>query len=78
MNDELKASDFVHLHAHTEFSRLDGLNHIPELVKKLAEDGQRACGITDHGTMSGTAEFETECKKNGIKPISGYGEPTST
>jgi DNA polymerase-3 subunit alpha len=29
---DLKPSDYVHLHNHTQFSLLDGLTKIPELI----------------------------------------------
>ena len=30
-----QGSDFVHLHVHTEYSMLDGLSRIPQLVEKV-------------------------------------------
>ncbi len=64
-------SDFVHLHVHTEYSLLDGMIKIKELVKKTKELGMRAVAMTDHGNMFGAIEFYQECEKNGIKPIIG-------
>lgn len=64
-------NDFVHLHVHTEYSMLDGLNKIPPLVKKAKEHGQKAIAITDHGGMYGCLHFYNACKKEGIKPIIG-------
>lgn len=62
---------FVHLHVHTEYSFLDGLSTIQELVTKAKQDGQPAIAITDHGGMAGVIEFYQECTKQGIKPIIG-------
>jgi len=62
---------FVHLHTHTEYSLLDGLTKIKELVKRAKELGMPAVAVTDHGTMFGTAEFYLAAKKEGIKPIVG-------
>ena len=62
---------FVHLHAHTEYSLLDGASKIPELVAYAKELGMPALAITDHGVMYGVIEFYKECQKQGIKPIIG-------
>ncbi|MCH5150698.1 MAG: DNA polymerase III subunit alpha, partial [Spirochaetales bacterium] len=63
--------NFVHLHNHTEYSLLDGMIKIPELVKRVKELGMDAVAITDHGNMFGAVEFYKECKKAKIKPIIG-------
>jgi DNA polymerase-3 subunit alpha len=63
--------DFVHLHNHTHYSLLDGLQKVPQMLDRVAELGQRAVAITDHGTMSGAIEFYKLCKERGIKPIIG-------
>ncbi len=62
---------FVHLHVHTQFSVLDGLSKIPELVKKAKDDGMTAVAITDHGNMFGVKSFHQTAVKEGIKPILG-------
>lgn len=62
---------FVHLHNHTQYSLLDGLTKIPEMVAFACEQGSPAVAITDHGVMYGVIEFYKECKKQGIKPIIG-------
>jgi DNA polymerase-3 subunit alpha len=67
----LKPSDYVHLHNHTQFSLLDGLTKIPELVKFAQETGMQAVAMTDHGTLSGTIEFYKEAKAKGVKPLIG-------
>ena len=64
-------NDFVHLHLHTEYSLLDGMNGIKPLVKRIKDLGMKGCAITDHGVLYGAHEFYEECKKNGIKPIIG-------
>lgn len=62
---------FIHLHTHSNYSLLDGLNRIPDLVKTAKKNGMHAMALTDHGNMYGTIEFYKECKKQGIKPIIG-------
>ena len=62
---------FVHLHVHTEYSLLDGACRIDRLMERLAEVGQTACAITDHGVMYGVVDFYKAAKKAGVKPIIG-------
>lgn len=62
---------FVHLHAHTDFSTLDGAARVPDLVGEAARLGQPALAITDHGNMNGAYDFYHECLKQGVKPIVG-------
>ena len=62
---------FTHLHNHTDYSMLDGISKIPELVAKAKELGMDSLAITDHGTMYGAVEFYSECKDQDIKPIIG-------
>ncbi len=64
-------SRFVHLHGHSEYSLLDGLSKIPQLVKTTKDLGMEAIAITDHGVMYGVIEFYKACLEAGIKPIIG-------
>src|SRR3989339_1276037 len=64
-------SKFVHLHGHSEYSLLDGLSKIPQLVKTAKDLGMEAIAITDHGVMYGAIEFYKACREAGIKPIIG-------
>ena len=65
------SGEFVHLHAHSEYSLLDGLSRIQPMVQRAAELGQPALALTDHGVMHGTVEFCRTCKSHGIKPLVG-------
>jgi DNA polymerase-3 subunit alpha len=67
----LKASDFVHLHNHTQYSLLDGLTKIDKLVAKVKEMGMDAVAMTDHGTLSGAVDFYMKARANDIKPVIG-------
>lgn len=62
---------FTHLHVHTEYSLLDGVNRISTLVAKVKELGMKGCAITDHGNMYGVYKFYSEMKNNELKPILG-------
>jgi DNA polymerase-3 subunit alpha len=61
----------VHLHAHSEYSLLDGACKIDAMAARAAEMGQPALGLTDHGVMNGAVELYKACRKHGIKPIAG-------
>ncbi len=70
---------FTHLHVHSYYSLMDGLNSPLELVQAAKAAGQKAIAITDHGTLSSHREMQIACKEEGIKPILGveaYISPT--
>lgn len=56
-------SKFTHLHVHTEYSFLDGMAKIPDLINKAYQDGMRAMAITDHGNMYGVLDFVGQVEK---------------
>jgi len=62
---------FVHLHLHTEYSLLDSVIRVSDLVKKMKANNMTTVAMTDHGTMLGLYPFWSECKKNDIKAIIG-------
>lgn len=64
-------TNFVHLHVHSEYSLLDGLPKIADLVAYVKKLGMGAVALTDHGVMYGAIEFYKECKASGIKPLVG-------
>jgi DNA polymerase-3 subunit alpha len=70
---------FVHLHVHSYYSLMDGLNSPAELAKAAKDAGQNSIAITDHGTLSSHRDFQIACKELDIKPILGveaYISPT--
>ena len=62
---------FTHLHLHTEYSLLDGMGRISDLVARARELGMDSLAITDHGAMYGVVEFYQAARAAGIKPILG-------
>ena len=64
-------NDFTHLHVHSEFSLLDGLGRINELVTQAKTLGFDSLAVTDHGALYGAVAFYQACKTAGIKPIIG-------
>jgi len=70
---------FTHLHVHSYYSLMDGLNSPLELVQAAKAAGQTSIAITDHGTLSSHREMQIACREEGIKPILGveaYISPT--
>jgi DNA polymerase-3 subunit alpha len=70
---------FTHLHVHSYYSLMDGLNSPAELAQAAKDAGQTALAITDHGTLSSHRDMQIACKEIGIKPILGveaYISPT--
>ena len=65
------SNDFVHLHTHSEYSLLDGLGRIDDLVTEAARLGHSALALTDHGAMHGVIEFYRACRNAEIRPIVG-------
>ncbi len=65
------AKDFTHLHVHTDYSLLDGLNRIEDLFNKVQEYKMDSVAITDHGVLYGAGEFWKMSHDFHIKPIIG-------
>ncbi|NGM88884.1 DNA polymerase III subunit alpha [Parapusillimonas sp. SGNA-6] len=62
---------FVHLRVHSEFSVVDGIGRIPDLVKRAAEFGQPAMALTDLNNVFGLIKFYKAARNKGVKPIAG-------
>ncbi len=62
---------FTHLHVHTEYSLLDGMCRIPQLIARAKELGMDSLAITDHGALHGVIDFYLQAKEAKIKPIIG-------
>ncbi len=65
------ASEFVHLHVHSQYSFLDGAIRVKDLVKRAKDQGTTAIALTDHGNMFGAISFYKACKEAGLKAILG-------
>ncbi len=63
--------NFTHLHLHTEYSLLDGMTRIDELMKRCKELGMDSVAITDHGVMYGAVEFYKAATAAGVHPVIG-------
>ncbi|HEX6791210.1 MAG TPA: DNA polymerase III subunit alpha [Candidatus Krumholzibacteria bacterium] len=65
------SASFVHLHAHSEYSLLDGSIKVGDLVRRAKELDMPAVALTDHGNMHGAIHFYRAAKKAGIRPVVG-------
>ena len=62
--------NFTHLHVHSQYSVLDGMSKVPDIVDKCLRTGMGAVALTDHGNMYGIKELLDYCKKiNGKNKI---------
>ncbi|MCA1324815.1 DNA polymerase III subunit alpha [Herbaspirillum sp. alder98] len=62
---------FVHLRLHSEYSIVDGLVRIDDVVKAAAKDGQAAMAVTDLANLFGMVKFYKAARGKGVKPIAG-------
>lgn len=67
----MSIKDFSSIHAHTEFSFLDGICSPSELVKAAKEKGLRSIAVTEHGHAHSHAEFYLSGKKEGVRTLLG-------
>lgn len=64
-------SKYIPLHTHTEYSLLDGMIRVNDLVNYAKDNDLPAIAITDHGVMYSAIEFYELAKKAGINPLIG-------
>ncbi|MDR0934600.1 MAG: PHP domain-containing protein, partial [Burkholderiaceae bacterium] len=62
---------FIHLRLHSEYSIVDGLVRIDDVVKAAASDAQPALALTDLSNLFGLIKFYKAARKSGVKPIAG-------
>src|SRR3990167_6363923 len=62
---------FTHLHVHSDYSLLDGLAKVDDLVLMAKNQGMSPLALTDHGAMYGSFKFYLSCRESGINPIIG-------
>jgi DNA polymerase III subunit alpha len=62
---------YASLHRHSDRSILDGIDRLPVGALRVAEMGQTALAVTDHGTLGGAVQHVEACAAVGIKPVLG-------
>ncbi|MFC7513441.1 DNA polymerase III subunit alpha [Herbaspirillum sp. GCM10030257] len=67
----MTSPQFIHLRLHSEFSIVDGLVRIDDVVKSASKDTQPALAITDLANLFGMVKFYKAARGKGIKPIAG-------
>ena len=67
----MPAPSFVHLRLHTEYSIVDGITRIGEVVDAAAADAMPALAITDLGNLFGAIKFFLAARGAGVQPIIG-------
>ena len=68
---KLNQPTLVNVHTHTEFSPLDGLSKVKELVDLAVKYNQPALAVTDHGVCAAHPHLNKISKAAGIKPLFG-------
>ncbi|RZO95216.1 MAG: DNA polymerase III subunit alpha [Gammaproteobacteria bacterium] len=63
--------DYVHLHVHSEYSLIDGIIRVDELVDQSVSLGYNSVALTDLTNLFGLIEFYRSARDKGIKPIVG-------
>src|SRR5690606_20024656 len=64
-------STFVHLRLHTEYSLLDSVVRVDELMSACAAAGMPAIALTDECNLFAMVKFYKAAQKRGVKPIVG-------
>ena len=62
---------FVHLRVHTEYSLVDSVIRVPELIAATAAAKMPAIALTDEHNLFAMVKFYREALKKGVKPLIG-------
>ena len=64
-------NSFVHLHLHSEYSLINSMVRLNDLVAQTLQNQMPAVAISDINNLYGAVKFFNKCVKQGIKPIIG-------
>ena len=67
----MPAPPYAELHAHTNFSFLDGASSPADLVARAVELGLSGLAVTDHQGLYGVVRFATAAQEAGLHPVIG-------
>ncbi|MGE0580984.1 MAG: DNA polymerase III subunit alpha [Steroidobacteraceae bacterium] len=67
----MSGAGFVHLRVHTEYSLVDSVVRVPELVAAAAAAGMPAIAVTDECNLFAMVKFYRAALAAGVKPIVG-------
>ena len=62
---------FVHLRLHTEYSLIDSVVRVPELIEAVADAGMAAVAVTDQSNLFAMVKFYRAALARGVKPLIG-------
>ena len=65
------SAGFVHLRLHTEYSLIDSVVRVPELIEAVAAAGMPAVAATDQSNLFAMVKFYREALAHGVKPVVG-------
>jgi DNA polymerase-3 subunit alpha len=65
------SAGFVHLRLHTEYSLIDSVVRVPELIEAVAAAGMPAVAATDQCNLFAMVKFYRAALARGVKPIVG-------
>lgn len=63
--------EFIHLRLHSEYSIVDGLVRIPDLVTRVRQLDMPAVAVTDFSNLFALVKFYRRAMTEGVKPIIG-------
>src|ERR1700749_1362830 len=64
-------AEFVHLRLHTEYSLIDSVVRVPELVDAVSAAGMAAVAVTDQSNLFAMVKFYRAALAKGVKPLVG-------
>ncbi len=67
----MTAPEFVHLRVHTEYSLVDGLIKVKDLVKRVRRAGMPAVAVTDQSNLFALVRFYAACQSAGVQAVVG-------
>ena len=62
---------YIELHAHSNFSLLDGASTVEQLVEAAHNAGMGGLALTDHNGLYAVPQFFRAAKEAGIRPVIG-------
>ena len=62
---------FVHLRLHSEYSVIDGIVRLEDVVPAAVQDGMPALALTDLSNVFGMIKFYQGARAGGVKPVIG-------
>ena len=65
------SASFVHLHLHSEYSLVNGMVRLSNLIDQSLQNQMPAVALTDLSNLYGAVKFFNKCTAQGIKPIIG-------